>query len=426
MLRQTSIVWILGIGLLLAVLAGCSGNSKTSATNTVAQRGSAVFTIDWPSRSKAIPTQADSIVVRILQNGSLLTQASGNRPWSSTSSEIAFADLPAGTLAYTVEAHDGTNGGGTVLATANGTFVVRGGERTTVAITANLTNSIDQLVMSAPNGSLSVTVGGTLPLTATALNAAGQVLPVAAGSVVWSSSNPISAPVDAATGVVSGIAACNAVITAREVESGKTVQVTITVTDLSARLTINPLSGTTATLFTFEVQGWDTTAQAQTPVEARWDWDNDGTFDTPFSSTLTADNQYDSTGTFVVRVQIRDASERVADATGSITVGTESDPITLTITAAPSDPIMLQPVVFTVSARNKNGIIKQGYLRFDWDNDGIYDTEFKEFMISASSNMPATGEHHFGVPGVYTVRAQVKEMCGRVGSGTYTITVRNL
>jgi hypothetical protein len=120
------------------------------------------------------------------------------------------------------------------------------------------------------------------------------------------------------------------------------------------------------------------------------------------------------------------ASDRVADATGSITVGTESDPIMRTITAAPTDPIMLQPVVFTVSARNKNGIIKQGYLRFDWENDGIYDTEFKEFMISASSNMPATCEHHFGVPGVYTVRAQVKEMCGRVGSGTYTITVRNL
>ena len=57
-------------------------------------------------------------------------------------------------------------------------------------------------------------------------------------------------------------------------------------------------------------------------LEVRWDWEDDGTWDSPWSTMKTAQHAYASAGTYTVRLQARDLAGLLGNATG--TVGVDS------------------------------------------------------------------------------------------------------
>lgn len=115
----------------------------------------------------------------------------------------------AGTYTYTCNRHDGDHGG-TVT-------VTQGGTQQPVLTSVRITPS-----------SPGVTVGGTVQLTATPLDQAGQAM-AGVPAAAWSTSDAARATVGA-TGLVTGVAAGTAAITARITHGGVTREAAVTVT----------------------------------------------------------------------------------------------------------------------------------------------------------------------------------------------------
>ncbi len=87
----------------------------------------------------------------------------------------------------------------------------------------------------------------------------------------------------------------------------------------TASFTVSKSEGTTLTTFQFDASA-SSDPQDGSSVEVRWDWQNDGTWDTSWSSSKTATHQFASTGQWTVVLQVRDQDTNTATATQSVTV----------------------------------------------------------------------------------------------------------
>ena len=66
----------------------------------------------------------------------------------------------------------------------------------------------------------------------------------------------------------------------------------------TAGFTVNPSVGEIETVFSFDASISSDAEQAAEELEVRWDWENDGSYDTDYSTTKTADHQYNTGGLY--------------------------------------------------------------------------------------------------------------------------------
>jgi uncharacterized protein (TIGR02145 family) len=74
----------------------------------------------------------------------------------------------------------------------------------------------------------------------------------------------------------------------------------------TASFTINPSSGLVTTNFLFDASASSDNESLVTELKVRWDWENDGTWDTEYSTVKTANHQYSDEGTYVVVLEVID------------------------------------------------------------------------------------------------------------------------
>ncbi len=88
----------------------------------------------------------------------------------------------------------------------------------------------------------------------------------------------------------------------------------------SAWFALSPAAGGVATVFTASASGsWD----AEDPtasLEIRWDWEDDGLWDTAWSPAKEAQHQYPIPGVYRVRLEVRDTKGLTDETTRSVTV----------------------------------------------------------------------------------------------------------
>ena len=84
----------------------------------------------------------------------------------------------------------------------------------------------------------------------------------------------------------------------------------------TATLTISPTYGHAGDTFTLDCRG----STGSGTISARWDWDNDGEFDTAFSNVLTATHTYTVAGDHTARVEIMDQSGLTSAALQNLTL----------------------------------------------------------------------------------------------------------
>lgn len=96
-----------------------------------------------------------------------------------------------------------------------------------------------------------------------------------------------------------------------------------------ASFTITPTSGTTLTLFEFNASGSSDEENGNSTLEVRWDWENDGSWDTDWSANKIASHQFTIVGDYTVVVEVRD-SRGLKDTTAHDVIidnrGTFTDP----------------------------------------------------------------------------------------------------
>ena len=87
-----------------------------------------------------------------------------------------------------------------------------------------------------------------------------------------------------------------------------------------ASFTIDPTSGITETTFTLDASGSTDNEDATSALQVRWDWENDGTFDTDYSTTKTATHQYGTIGIYKVMLEIKDSGGLTNTATITVSI----------------------------------------------------------------------------------------------------------
>lgn len=95
----------------------------------------------------------------------------------------------------------------------------------------------------------------------------------------------------------------------------------------TARLTVTPATGaTTRTDIRFDASTSSDFEDAPGALRFRWDVDNDGVWDTPFSSDPALTRRFATAGTKLIRLQVRDSLALLGEASGSVNVAFEPDP----------------------------------------------------------------------------------------------------
>ena len=191
--------------------------------------------------------------------------------------------------------------------------------------------------------------------------------------------------------------------------------------DPVALFTVTPDSGYVSTVFEFDASESYDEEDSVTGPEVRWDWEDDGEYDTDWSETRTATHQYAEPGEYTVRLQARDSDDATGSATEYVTVLEEADdntPPAAAFTVTPEGGSVETEFAFDASASSdaEDGTTGLKY-SWDWDNDDTWD-------ISESSSSAAA--HTFSEKGTYIVTLRVTDSEGLAGETSHTVMVGDI
>ncbi len=89
-----------------------------------------------------------------------------------------------------------------------------------------------------------------------------------------------------------------------------------------ASFNVSPTSGDIPTVFTFNATSSYSRCVPNYTLEFRWDWEDDGVWDTPWSGNATVEHQYQATGTYTVRLEVKDDCGLASNTTRQVVVQT--------------------------------------------------------------------------------------------------------
>jgi uncharacterized protein (TIGR02145 family) len=182
-----------------------------------------------------------------------------------------------------------------------------------------------------------------------------------------------------------------------------------------ASFTINPSSGNTSTIFTFDASASSDNEDASTALEIRWDWENDETWDTGYSITKTANHQYASLGTKIVKLEVRDSDGLTNTTTQQVVVTTGNTAPTASFTVNPSGGNTSTIFTFDASASSDNEDASSALeVRWDWEDNGTWDTGY---------STTKTENHQYSTEGIKTARLEVRDSGGLTSTTTRQLTV---
>jgi PKD repeat protein len=157
--------------------------------------------------------------------------------------------------------------------------------------------------------------------------------------------------------------------------------------------------GTTNSTFTFTA---DVTSKYYQSggLEYRWDFENDGITNTYFSVVKSATHLYRTPGQYQVKLEVLDGKGQVSSVVKTVYVAANDAPFALFKVDKINAPVN-SIFRFDTSFSSDNQYAKgQLAYRFDWDNDGKYDTNFQNKTV---------WNHLFRDPGNYNVIMEVKD-----------------
>ncbi len=136
-----------------------------------------------------------------------------------------------------------------------------------------------------------------------------------------------------------------------------------------ASFTLTPPAGTTETVFQFDASA---STDEQDPSEnllARWDWETDGIWDTPYSTVKTATHTFAAAETYNITLEVKDSDNLTSSISYSIDVApalatttttvlnsstTTIAPVTTTTTVLNSSTTTIAPVTTTTTVLNSS------------------------------------------------------------------------
>ncbi len=182
-----------------------------------------------------------------------------------------------------------------------------------------------------------------------------------------------------------------------------------------AAFKINPASGLTTSLFTFDVSDSKATNVGDTILFFRWDWDNDNIWDTGFSRSKSFSHRYYKPGSYSPRMEVRNESGLSDTAQLSVQVGRGYSPPQPSFTMMPGSGNLRTEFSFdTRNTHDDEDSLSTLKFRWDWEGDGIYDTEYSD---------QTSYTHYFIASSVYNPTLQVIDPQGLTATLRKSVSV---
>ncbi len=149
-----------------------------------------------------------------------------------------------------------------------------------------------------------------------------------------------------------------------------------------------------------------------TIVGYRWDWTNDGTYDTEWLTSATTTHSYSSVGTYTVKLEVKDDDGGTDTDTATTYISTEGGAVPTADTNGPYSGYVNHPVFFNSagSAGGSEGTITEWYWTF---GDGT---------VSSQQNPT----HTYTSSGTFTVTLKVTNNFGQTNTDTTSATIQEL
>jgi len=180
--------------------------------------------------------------------------------------------------------------------------------------------------------------------------------------------------------------------------------------------TVNPTTGYTTTVFSFDGSGCSDAEDATSALQVRWDWDNNGTYDTSWTTTKTESHSYTAVGTYTVRLEVQDTGGLTDATTRQVTVKapTSNTPPKASFTVSPPNGDTSTVFTFDASGSTDAEDGTPTEVRWDWNNDGIFETNW---------DTAKTATHTFDTAGTHTIRLEVMDSGGLTDATTRQVIV---
>lgn len=193
---------------------------------------------------------------------------------------------------------------------------------------------------------------------------------------------------------------------------------------LRGQFAVDKIAGDTRSEFNFYATMFTAGGESATNrYQFRWDFNGDGVFETLFQNTPVATHVYAQAGTFTPTLQIRDQGGNILTLAGYHTENREVGRIAVDASREPQAALSVFPksgrsglTIFAFDASLSNDEKGRGdfQVRFDFENDGNFDTDF-------SSTTKVT--HIYSSGGAKTALAQIKSSSGGTDTAMVSITV---
>ncbi|HKZ49204.1 MAG TPA: kelch repeat-containing protein [Thermoplasmata archaeon] len=181
----------------------------------------------------------------------------------------------------------------------------------------------------------------------------------------------------------------------------------------TAAFLLSPTSGSLLTNFSVDASPSSDLEDPPSALEVRWDWEDDGAWDSAWSTTRTAAHRYAALGSYVVRLEVRDTFGSSATATEALWVNN----------TAPIAAFLVAPIVgglttaFTVDASPSSDLedpVSAIEVRWDWEDDGAWDTAWSTTPVA---------QHLYSSLGDHTIRLEVRDTASLAATLTQTVEV---
>lgn len=156
----------------------------------------------------------------------------------------------------------------------------------------------------------------------------------------------------------------------------------------TASFVITPTNGSNDTDFQVDASASHDATNSSTTLQVRWDWEDDGTWDTDWTHDKIATHRYTTAGTWTIRLRVRDAASRIGETTRDVTVINNIPPET-SLQQSSKHLDTGYRVTFTWTGSDVDGRI-DGFL-VGWDGVQLFTN-----AVGATLAAPSTfGDHTF-------------------------------
>ncbi len=152
-----------------------------------------------------------------------------------------------------------------------------------------------------------------------------------------------------------------------------------------ASFSVNPTKGTVSTIFIFDASDSYTESDLQDTLKVRWDWDGDLMFDTEYSTAMVREHRFDNPDIYKVVMEVSNTDGWSSRYSTVIEIFADSVQPYAYFSVTPDSSCVNTIFYFNAaSSCNQNIPLTELQFRWDWNNDGIWDTPY----------MPDTSIYH--------------------------------